>query len=256
MVPPVHIGNGFLGTWIGDPIRTGAPIFAGLTFPSMMKTDVSALASMPQGLAPAGGGTTDVATGNKSAVTPQPAGQPAANNATAAPDNSTGNRIKMDAAAFKPVINNALNDTLANQSARNATAAAVTNATTAANATKKNESAKSATPEPSPALSPVIKPGQVFYHQQNKPFSTALTSPSGPFKSTAEKTANTTGFDRFLRNTVGRSTTDKAFNGTTSSPTYISPGEALAVQIPYDFIQGARGMTMPGTHLNYRAWPL
>jgi hypothetical protein len=104
--------------------------------------------------------------------------------------------------------------------------------------------------------SPAIKKGEPFYHQQNKPFSTALTSPSGPFKLTQAQAANTTGFDRFLRNTVGRSTTDKAFDGTTSSPTYIHPGDALAVQIPYDFIQGARGMTMPGTHLNYRAWPL
>lgn len=248
IVPPVHIGGGFLGTWIGDPLLTGAPIFAGLTFPHMTKTDTSALAAMPKGLNPAVAETEGSATGNKSAAIPQPSGQPVAKNAT----DTSGNAAKMDAAVFRPVINNALNDTLANQSARNATAAT---GAKAANATK-NESETSATPKPSPIPSPAIRPGEPFYHQQNKPFSTALTSPSGPYKSTPAKIQNTSGFDRFLMNTVGRSTTDKAFNGTTSSPTYITPDKALAVQIPYDFIQGGRGMTMPGTHLNYRAWPL
>ncbi len=216
MVPPVHIGNGYLGTWIDDPLGTGLPIFAGLTFPRMTRTDVSALAAMPAGLQSAG---------------------------KAAPEkNATANATKTNASTFQPVINYDLNRTLSDESARNAAAA---------NATAKNATAKQA-PPPSPA----IKPGEPFYHQQNKPLSTALTSPSGPFRATAASTANTTGFDRFLRNTVGRSTTDKAFNGTTSAPTYIHPADALAVQIPYDFIQGARGMTMPGTRLNYRAWPL
>lgn len=215
-VAPVHIGNGYLGTWIGDPLLTGVPIFAGLTFPGVMKTDVSMLASQPAGLQSTG---------------------------TAAPaKNATANKTRKDTAMFQPVIDYDLNQTMANETAGNATAA---------NATKQN-----ATARPPATPSPAIPRGQPFYHQQNKPFSTALTSPSGPFKATQSSTANTTGFDRFLRNTVGRSTTDKAFDGTTSSPTYIAPADALAVQIPYDFIQGARGMTMPGTHLNYRAWPL
>jgi hypothetical protein len=217
IVPPVHIGGGFLGTWIGDPLLTGAPIFAGMTFPEMTETDTSALAAMPAGLQPAG-------------------------NATPAKSNQSASKTDKDIATFLPVIDYDLNQTLANESAGNAKAAA--------NATK------NATIKPAATPSPAIKAGDPFYHQQNKPFSTVLTSPSGPFKLTAEKTRNTTGFDRFLRNTVGRSTTDKAFNGTTSSPAYITPGKALAEQIPYDFIQGARGMTMPGTHLNYRAWPL
>jgi hypothetical protein len=216
MVAPVHIGNGFLGTWIGDPLQTGEPIFAGLTFPQMTKTDVSAAASMPAGLQSTG---------------------------TAAPAKSVAaNKTQKSIAAFQPVINYDLNQSKADETAGNATAAP--------NATKYATSKPAATP------SPAIPRGQPFYHQQNKPFSTDLTAPSGPFKATQASTANSTGFDRFLRNTVGRSTTDKAFNGTTSSPTYIRPADALAVQIPYDFIQGARGMTMPGTHLNYRAWPL
>ncbi len=160
---------------------------------------------------------------------------------------------------FQPVINYDMNETIANDTIPGpgaVKASAARNDTATANATRQNASSKNVTSKPAAAPSPAIKPGQVFYHQQNKPFSTALTSPSGPFKATPEKIQNTSGFDRFLRNTVGRSTMDKAFNGTTSSPTYISPGEALAEQIPYDFIQGARGMTMPGTHLNYRAWPL
>jgi hypothetical protein len=221
MVAPVHIGAGFLGTWIGDPLWTGLPIFAGETFPQMTKTDVSALATMPAGLQ---------ATGAQPASQAKPA------------KNATTNTTKKAIDTFRPVIDNDLNRTLSNETAQNPVSA--------------NASAKNATGKPAVAPSPAIPPGQPFYHQQNKPFSTALTSPSGPFKATAASTANTTGFDRFLRNTVGRSTTDKAFNGTTSSPTYITPAEALAIQIPYDFIQGARGMTMPGTHLNYRAWPL
>jgi hypothetical protein len=245
IVPPVHIGNGFLGTWIDDPLLTGTPIFAGMTFPQMMKTDTSALASQPIGLSTSGDATarkTDT-TGNRTSAV-QAAGEQPAGNVALATDNQTSDGMQIDTVTFRPVIDNALDETLANQSARNATA------TTSANATK------SAAGKPSPTPSPAIKPGQVFYHQQNKPFSADITAPSGPFKATTASTRNTTGFDRFLRNTVGRSTTDKAFNGTTSSPTYISPGEALAEQIPYDFIQGARGMTMPGTHLNYRAWPL
>jgi len=217
IVPPVHIGNGYLGTWIGDPLSTGVPIFAGMTFPEMMPTDMNVLAAMPMGLSQAGGSSIGEATINKNAVTSQAAGLPAAND-------MAGNKAG-DMALFSPITHYALNTTLANQSNVN---------------------------QPSP----VIKPGQVFYHQQNKPFSAEITAPSGPFKATPAKIQNTSSFDRFLMNTVGRSTTDKAFNGTTSSPTYITPDKALAVQIPYDFIQGARGMTMPGTRLNYRAWPL
>jgi hypothetical protein len=187
----------------------------------MTKTDVSALASQPAGLQPA------------------PKAAPA--------QNATTNRTQKDMAMFQPVIDYDLNQTLANESAGNAAAA---------NATRQNATAANATGKPAAPPSPAIKPGQVFYHQQNKPFSASITAPSGPFKASQASTRNTTGFDRFLRNTVGRSTTDKAFNGTTSSPTYITPDEALAEQIPYDFIQGARGMTMPGTRLNYRAWPL
>jgi hypothetical protein len=223
IVPPVHIGNGFLGTWIGDPLWTGAPIFSGLMFPQMTRMEPEMLAAQPQGLAASGG-------------------------SMAVKSDEGANKTKYDVATFQPVIDNDLNKTIANQSAKNASAAA--------NATRQNASSGNATVKPAATPSPAIKPGQVFYHQQNKPFSAALTSPSGPFKATPASIQNTTGFDRFLRNTVGRRTTDKAFNGTTSSPTYISPGEALAEQIPYDFIQGARGMTMPGTHLNCRAWPL
>jgi hypothetical protein len=239
LVPPAHIGNGFLGTWADDPIWTGVPIFAGLTFPQMTATDQGALASRPQGLAPASNNTT-------------------AKNNTAAKNNATGNKTQKGIAFFRPVIDYDANDTIANNTVANNTIPrpSAGNASVAANATKPNASSKNATGKPAATPAPVIKPGQPFYHQQNKPFSANLTAPSGPFKATAAQTQNTTGFNRFLRNTVGRSTTDKAFNGTTSSPTYISPGEALAVQIPYDFIQGARGMTMPGTHLNYRAWPL
>jgi hypothetical protein len=223
IVPPLHIGSGFLGTWIGDPLWTGLPVYAGMTFPQMTKTDLNVLAAQPKGLAPTGTTTT-------------------------AKTSTTGNKTKNDIATFQPVINNDLNTTLANQSAKNATATV--------NATKQNATSQKTAAKPTATPTPAIKPGQVFYHQQNKPFSTSITAPSGPFKATPAKIQNTTGFDRFLMNTVGRSTTDKAFNGTTSSPTYITPGKALAVQIPYDFIQGARGMTMPGTHLNYRAWPL
>jgi hypothetical protein len=227
IVPPLHIGNGYLGTWIGDPLWTGTPIYSGLMFPQMTRMDPGVLASQPKGLVPAG-------------------------STTAAKSDAGSNKTKKDVALFQPVINNALNDTLANQSARNATTAAAA----AANATNRSTPSKNATSKPAATPSPAIKPGQVFYHQQNKPFSMSLTTPSGPYKYTTEKVRNVSAFDRFLINTVGRSTTDKAFNGTTSSPTYITPGKALAEQIPYDFIQGARGMTMPGTHLNYRAWPL
>jgi hypothetical protein len=227
LVPPVHIGGGFLGTRAGDPLWTGVPIFAGLTFPQMTKTDTSMLSSQPEGLKPSG-------------------------NTTTAKNNTTGNLTQKDIARFRPVIDYDMNETITNDTIASPGAG---NATAAANTTQ-NVSSKNVTGEPAATPSPAIKPGQAFYHQQNKPFSANLTAPSGPFKATPEKIQNTSGFDRFLRNTVGRSTTDKAFNGTTSSPTYISPGEALAEQIPYDFIQGARGMTMPGTHLNYRAWPL
>lgn len=230
MVAPIHIGNGYLGTWIADPIRTNAPVFSGLMFPQMTRVD--------PGL-----------------VTPQRSVLSTAGSPMISTSDAGSNKTKKDVAVFKPVINNDLSDTPASQDVRNATAA-IGSSTNAANATKQNATAQNATSKPTVTPSPVIKPGQVFYHQQNKPFSEQITSPSGPFKATPEKIQNTSGFDRFLMNTVARSTTDKAFNGTTSSPTYIKPAEALAVQIPYDFIQGARGMTMPGTRLNYRAWPL
>ncbi len=261
IVPPVHIGNGFLGTKIGDPLWTGVPIFAGMTFPKMTKSDINVLTSTPQELSPVGNKTKGNPVGDLNTGTAQAAGRQTANNTTTEHDDTTGNRSKADLATFKPVINNTLNDTVISTTAGNT--AVASNATrqnvtagnpTATNATKNEPGDGAEKPSPAPSLS--IKPGEPFYHQQNKPFSISLTSPSGPFKATQESTLSTTGFDRFLRNTVGRSTTDKAFSGTTSSPTYITPDEALAEQIPYDFIQGALGMTMPGTHLNYRAWPL
>lgn len=222
IVPPVHIGNGYLGTWIGDPLWTRAPFFAGAILPQMTKASPVATTSRP--------------------IAAQPAVKPVPGT-----DNATADKTRKDTIAFQPVIDYDLNRSLSNES---------DNMALPANATRQNATAKNATVRPTATPSPAIKPGEPFYHQQNKPFSAALTSPSGPFKATPDKIRNTSGFDRFLMNTVGRSTTDKAFNGTTSSPAYITPGKALAVQIPYDFIQGARGMTMPGTRLNYRAWPL
>ncbi|OPY27176.1 MAG: hypothetical protein A4E28_02119 [Methanocella sp. PtaU1.Bin125] len=230
IVPPLHIGNGFLGTWIGDPIASGVPIFAGLMFPGMTRMDPGLMPSQSISLAPAG-------------------------TAPAAKGDAGGSQTKKNTMQFQPVINNALNDSLANQSAKNATTAAIAAANaTKQNATAKNESKPSPTPSPTP--SPAIKEDQVFYHQQNKPFSTALTYPTGVFKATPEKIRNTSSFDRFLMNTVARSSMDKGFTGTTSSPVMITPFRSLAKYLPYEFIQGARGMTMPGTHLNYRAWPL
>jgi hypothetical protein len=225
IVPPLHLGNGFLGTWIGDPISSGAPFYSGLMFPQMTRMEPDGLASQPTGLVTSG-------------------------STTAAKGDAGGDKTKKDVAVFKPVINNALNDDLTNQSARNATTAA------AANATKPSTPSTNATSKPAATPVPAIKEGQVFYHQQNKPFSTELTTASGPYKMTPAKIQNTSGFDRFLINTVGRSSMDKAFTGTTSSPTYITPQKALAAYLPYEFMQGALGMTMPGTHLNYRAWPL
>jgi hypothetical protein len=129
----------------------------------MAKTDVSALASMPAGL--------------QSTGTTAPAKSPVAN------------KTQKNMAAFQPVINYDPNQTMANETAGNASAAA--------------NASQSAANKPAMAPSPAIPGGQPFFHQQDKPFSTALTSPSGPFKATRESTANATGFDRFLRNTVG-----------------------------------------------------
>ena len=176
IVPPLHIGGGYLGTWIGDPLSSGMPIYSGLMFPQMTRMDPDVPASQPIGLAPAG-------------------------STTAAKSDAGGNKTKKNVMMFQPVINNALNDTLANQSAINATATIGSNAT-AANATKQNASAKNATNKTTATPSPAIKPGQVFYHQQNKPFSAEITAPSGPYKSTPANIQNTSGFDRFLMNTV------------------------------------------------------
>lgn len=223
IVPPVHIGNGFLGTSIGDPLRSQKPIYAGLMFPRMSRVDPVLIPSPPKGLAPAG-------------------------STTALKSGATGNETKNDLVMFQPVIKDSLNDVMANER--------TINVTTTVKDANENTPSKTATNKVDVTPSPVIRPGQVFYHQQNKPFSTAITAPAGPFKATPAKVQNMSDFDRFLMNTVARSSMDKAFNGTTSSPAYITPDKALAAYVPYEFIQGARGMTMPGTHLNYRAWPL
>jgi hypothetical protein len=209
IIAPIHIGNGFLGTLIGDPLSTGTPIFAGMMFPQMTK------------MSPVAG----------------------VNAAGANP---------LNVVRFKPVINDSLNNTAVSPGAVTFTGTS--------NATKPNASATNATakttPQPTPAPVPGIKPGQVFYHQQNKPFSTALTSATGPFKATPEKVQNMSSWDRFLMNTVARSPLDKSYNGTTSRPTDFYPDKGWGKQVPADFITGALKMTQPGTHIGYRSWPL
>jgi hypothetical protein len=197
IIAPIHIGNGFLGTLIGDPLSTGTPIFAGMMFPQMTK------------MSPVAG----------------------VNAAGANP---------LNVVRFKPVINDSLNNTAVSPGAVKFTGTS-------------NASAK-ATPAPAPV--PGIKPGQVFYHQQNKPFSTALTYATGPFKATPEKVQNMSSWDRFLMNTVARSPLDKSYDGTTSRPTYFYPDKGWGKQVPAEFITGALKMTQPGTHIGYRSWPL
>jgi hypothetical protein len=169
----------------------------------------------------------------------------------------TGSNKSKSSLTFEPVIKNDLNVSMGylndsgSDEASDASSKAGTSSAASQNASSPNATGKAAS---SPA--PAIKPGEPFYHQQNKPFSAQLSWPSGPVKAKREKVQNMTGFQRFLMNTIGKSTTDKAFTGMTSYPTYITPLEALVPISPFQFINDAMKMTLPGTQLMNRAWPL
>lgn len=228
LILPARIGMGFMGTVIGDPFVTGTFFGSGMIYPQMIPFDSSMLAASPVnvGTVPARPVAPNAAEGNKS-------------------------RSSID---FEPVINNSLNASMGYvNTSDNAGASNVTSA----NASQQNASAGSAVA--GTAVSPAvdtIKPGEPFYHQQNKPFSAVLSWPSGPGKAQRTRVQNMTAFERFLMNTVGRSTTDKAFNGTTSYPTYITPLRATVPFTQFQFITEAMRMTLPGTQLMNRAWPL
>jgi hypothetical protein len=93
-------------------------------------------------------------------------------------------------------------------------------------------------------------------HQLNKPFAADLSVPLGPHKINRSTVQNMSSWDRFLTNTIGRSTTDRAFNGTTSAPTDITPANALAPYVPVKFMSDALNMTAQGTQLSNRFWPI
>ncbi|WP_424358927.1 hypothetical protein [Methanocella sp. MCL-LM] len=228
LILPTHIGMGFMGTVIGDPFVTGTFFGSGMIYPQMIPFN----SLLPP--------TSPVSVG-------------AVPDKTASPNGTQGNKSR-STIAFEPVIKNSLN---ASMGYVNNSDAAGTSNVSSANASKQNASSRSTGVKPAATPTPdIIKPGEPLYHQQNKPFSAQLSWPSGPSKAQRSKVQNMTGFERFLMNTVARSTTDKAFTGVTSYPTYITPLNALVPFTQFEFINDAMKMTLPGTQLMNRAWPL
>ncbi|CAJ36868.1 hypothetical protein [Methanocella arvoryzae] len=228
LILPARIGTGFMGTVIGDPFVTGTFFGSGMIYPQMIPFDTLMLAASPVSV----GAVLD---------------SPAAPNATT--ENSSRGGID-----FKPVINNSLN---ASMGYLNNSYTTGKSNVSSASASRQNASSANASVRPAATPTPdIIKPDEPLYHQQNKPFSAVLSWPSGPGKAQRSKVQNMTAFERFLMNTVGRSTTDRAFTGVTSYPTYITPLRAMVPVTQFQFITEAMRMTLPGTQLMNRAWPL
>lgn len=220
LIMPSRIGMGFMGTVIADPFRTGTFFGSGMIYPQMIPID-----SLPLSASPVSVGTASLQ--------------------TASPGTTGGNNTSKSI-SFEPVVKNSLNASLG-----------YVNTSDSENASSDNASSKNATGKPAVSPTPdIIKPGEPLYHQQNKPFSAVLSWPSSPTRAQRSNVQNMTAFERFTMNTVGRSTTDKAFTGMTSYPTYITPLNALVPFTQFQFITDAMRMTLPGTRLMNRAWPL
>ncbi len=219
LIPPGRIGLGFMGTVIGDPFWTGTFFGSGMIYPQMVPMDSSMLSASPAGT---------------------PASVQKIQDGTGAGSNSS--------LTFEPAIKNDLNVSMGYLNNSSASGPSI--------ASPQNASSQNATGKAAASPAPALKPGDPLYHQQNKPFSAQLSWPSGPVKAARSKVQNMTAFQRFIMNTVGKSTTDKGFTGMTSYPTYITPLEALVPISPFQFINDAMKMTLPGTQLMNRAWPL
>jgi len=224
IVLPVPLGQGYLGTFIGDPISISKPAGSGLLFPQMIKID--------------GGMIDSHSTTGKTN-----------RSGTVSTNNSTLFAGQNQTATMRPAMDTGFNNSSINSSTGNDTLTG--------NVTKDVLSQSNATNMPSFNVTPVIKPTDPLGHQTNKPFTLAIFSPGpSPHKVKREKVENMTSWERFMMNTIGRSTTDRGINGTISQPVDIRPDKILAPITPFLFIEDALSMTLPGARLSNRMWPL
>ena len=228
VVLPIPLSQGYMGTFIEDPISFDrGPVGSGVIFPQMTK--IEDLKSSDQG------------TGNKSAT------NKSVLNKTAVPNGAAGNSTLKNL-TFQPVIDYDLKASDGNQSSTDPDAES-----NAGLIESRQESPRNRTN----GANVEIKPHDPLGHQTNKPFTTqSLGAASGPLKASRDLVENLTPWDRFIMNTIGRSTTDRSINGTISRPTDIRPDKTLAPLAMFDYIEGALKLTRPGARLSNRQWPL
>ena len=231
---PVPLSQGYMGTFILDPISVvPAPVGAGVIFPRMIKTE---------DLTGAGKSTGNQVASNKTAS------NKTTTNKTAVSDSTPGDLIEENLTRFQPVIDYDLN-----ASEPEPTSATDPNAESN---TGKIESRQESPRNRTNGANVEIKPHDPLGHQTNKPFTQSLAPASGPLKASRDLVENLTPWDRFMMNTIGRSTTDRSINGTVSRPTDIRPDKTLAPIVPFQFISDALRMTRPGSRLSNRQWPI
>jgi len=248
VVLPVPLSQGFMGTFISDPIGLNqAPLGSGLIFPQMSMEDTNG-AGQGIGNLPA----TSDATTNKTNALDNATGNTTLKNETApgnSPINSSDDIIQKNLTTSQPNINYDLKSaTGANQ-----TSGSDPGAQSNAGRIESRQESPGQRTSPEPVT---IKPNDPLGHQTNKPFTQSMGTVSGPLKASRDLVQNMSSWDRFIMNTVGRSTTDKSFNGTVSRPTDFRPGKAMAPIVTFEFISGGLNMTRPGSQLSNRQWPL
>ncbi len=249
-------GEGFLHTSIGDPIVSRTPVFAGLIFPQMIKTErkpATAGSTQPADTVPGVNDTT-----NQSATGMSAPGD--ALNATSSlwTEHEPVVKKQVSTAVGVEDTTNVLAVTPRPTTTPIPTMAAT--ATPAGNATNRTNVTK-ATPVPTPEPSTILPKSATLLvkpldRQDNKPFTSAIDPDYNPRKATRSEVRNISGWDRLTTNVIGRSGIDSTYQNRTSYPAYINPWNVVKLADQYKVMSDSANMTKADSYLQQRLWAL
>jgi hypothetical protein len=242
--------TGFLHTPIGDPIHTTTPVFSGLVWPQMTKTD--SLLSPASGIQQTG----TISGLNNTMNQTAPVGSAL---------NETRNAAMNNLTKLEPEIKREISPGVGVEGTTNILAVTatptpaptvvpagnVTNATGKVNETGAPAAKESTLLPESKTL--LTKP---MSRQANKPFTVSMDPDYNPRKATREEIENITGWDRFTTNVIGRSGIDSTYMNRTSYPGYINPWNVVKLADQYKVMSDSMNMTKTGSWLNPRMWAL
>jgi hypothetical protein len=243
-------GEGFLHTDIGDSLVSRTPVFSGLEFPDMIKSNnmINTVGSATPAI---------VSPGTSKTIANNSAGQATASMPAI---NGTGNVAAGSITTMEPLINKEVSTQVGVEDTTNILAVRPTPAPQPVPTFTGTATGATATASPTPSYATVPKASTLLTkplsRQSNKPFTDALDPDYNPRTATRSEVRNISGWDRLTTNVIGRSGIDSTYQNQTSSPTYINPWNSIKLANKYQVMADSKNMTHAGSYLQQRLWAL